>query len=289
MIKADPRNPRGIVWIASYPKSGNTWVRIFLYHLQRIMGGYPLPDHDLHQLDRSSAYEARLFGLFEQFIGKPIHEATVQEVTAVRPKVHAVIAERATGIALVKTHNVMGHVLGQPTVNLAASAGAIYVIRNPLDVAISIAPHNGLTIDQAIALMARKAYRTNNGPEIAYEVWGSWSEHVEGWTAIPHEAVHVVRYEDLAADPIGQFTAIAHHLRQQPTPEQIAEAVELSAFKRLRQQEDEKGFREVSSKMAKFFRDGRVGQWREVLDSAQVRHVLDDHSDVMKRFGYLPD
>jgi len=45
----------------------------------------------------------------------------------------------------------------------------------------------------------------------------------------------------------------------------------------------------VSSNMAKFFRDGRVGQWREVLDSAQVRHVLDDHHDVMKRFGYLPD
>jgi len=41
MINADPRNPKGIVWIASYPKSGNTWMRMFIYQLMRIMGGEP--------------------------------------------------------------------------------------------------------------------------------------------------------------------------------------------------------------------------------------------------------
>jgi hypothetical protein len=41
MINTDPENPRGIVWLASYPKSGNTWLRAFLYHLVRIQAGIP--------------------------------------------------------------------------------------------------------------------------------------------------------------------------------------------------------------------------------------------------------
>ncbi|MCR4282913.1 MAG: sulfotransferase domain-containing protein, partial [Bauldia sp.] len=72
MINTDPRNPRGIVWIASYPKSGNTWLRMFLYQLMRIMGGHPREQDELNKLDRSSMYEARLFGLFEQSLGKPL-------------------------------------------------------------------------------------------------------------------------------------------------------------------------------------------------------------------------
>ena len=71
MIVVDPKNPRGIVWIASYPKSGNTWIRVFLYQLMRIMGGHPREPDELNKLDRSSMYEARLFGLFDQAIGRP--------------------------------------------------------------------------------------------------------------------------------------------------------------------------------------------------------------------------
>ncbi len=48
--------PGGIVWLASYPKSGNTWLRIFLYHITRMMMGVPLDDNDLNKLDRSSLY-----------------------------------------------------------------------------------------------------------------------------------------------------------------------------------------------------------------------------------------
>ena len=288
MIKVDPSNPKGIVWIASYPKSGNTWVRIFLYQLMRILGGHAAEEHDLHQLDRASLYEARLFGLFERLLGKPIGKATWQEVAAIRPKVQALIAAEAPGIALVKTHNLLGRMLGFPIINMAVTAGAIYVVRNPLDVSLSLVSHIGAPLDTAIATMAKNGHRSAMNDDLAGELWGSWSEHVESWTIRPNPALLVVRYEDLIDDPAKHFGAIARHLGQTPTPAAVDEAVALSAFDRVRKQEEEKGFRERAEVAERFFRAGKAGEWRDKLSADQVQRIVAAHRPIMERFGYLP-
>jgi len=287
MIIADPNNPKGIVWIASYPKSGNTWVRVFLYHLMRIMGGHPREDDEINKLDRSSAYEGRLFGLFEQFLGKPLTKASRSEVIQIRPQVHAAIADRSPAVALVKTHNLVGRIGGIPTVNLAVSRGAIYIVRDPRDVALSLASHLGAPVDEAIKVMGTKGFKTENKAEMAFEIWGSWSDHVYSWTSQAHEAHLVVRYEDLTADPLTHFTGIVRHLRQTPTPEQIAEAVELSSFDELRKAEEARDFRERSPKAKRFFRAGRAGAWRKVLTDEQAARIVGDHGEQMRRFGYF--
>lgn len=286
MIIANPRNPRGIVWIASYPKSGNTWMRIFLYHLVRISEGLPRADNDLQALDRVTGYEARLFSLFTEILGKPLEEATLDEVMGVRMQVQAEIARRAPGLAMLKTHNLMGFFKKQPIINLKVSAGTIYIVRDPRDVVISLADHQGCTIDQAIGIMNRSAFTSVNDDQGAYEMWGSWSEHVKSWTMAPHEAVIVVRYEDMLADPIKEFGAVARHMRQNPTPEQLEEAVNLSTFRELSEQESQGGFRERSARAEKFFRVGRSGQWKETLTPIQVRKLEQAHAERMKFFGY---
>src|SRR5690606_34932453 len=106
MIRVDPANPRGLVWLASYPKSGNTWVRVFLYQLMRIMEGHPREEDELNQLDRSSRYEGRLFNLFEQMLGKKMADITPLEIMRVRAQAHAEIVNRTNTLALIKTHNV---------------------------------------------------------------------------------------------------------------------------------------------------------------------------------------
>ena len=288
MIVADPRNPKGIVWIASYPKSGNTWMRVYLYHLMRLMNGLPRSDNDLHALDKASTYEARLVGLFEEMIGKPLAEASRQEVAIIRPQVHAAIVQRTGSVSLVKTHAALGHLGNLPTHNLAVSCGTIYIVRDPRDLAVSLAAHNGSTIDAAITDMATPSYGTQNSDQAAFEVWGSWSENTLSWTEPPHEAALVVRYEDMHADPTPTFTAVANHLRQKPTPEQIAEAIALSSFKELREAEIAAGdFRERSERADRFFREGRVGEWREKLKPEQVRSIEEAHHEQMAKFGYL--
>jgi Sulfotransferase domain len=287
MIKSDPRNPRGIVWLASYPKSGNTWLRVYLYHLMRIMGGHPREADELNKLDRASGYEAILFGLFDQFLGKSLTVASAEEVMSVRPRVHAAVAERIKAVALLKTHNLLGEIAGVPTINPQVTAGAIYIVRDPRDVAPSLARHLGSTLDQAIEAMRTPRFATESNKEAAFEIWGSWSEHVESWTAEASPSLLVVRYEDMLGKPTETFTAIARHLRQAPTAEQVAEAIELSSFDKLRRQEEEGAFRERSERAERFFASGKAGGWRDKLTAAQANGIVAVHRKQMERFGYL--
>lgn len=286
MIKTDPRNPKGIVWLASYPKSGNTWLRMFLYQLMRITGGHPRETDELNKLDRSSAYEAKLFGLFEQFLGKPLAKASRLEVMSVRALVHATIRDRMPSVALVKTHNLFGELGGMPTVNLTASAGVIYIVRDPRDVAPSLAKHLGVTIDQAIGVMKTPAFATDNDPETAFEIWSTWSDHVASWTTDVSDEVLILRYEDMLQKPTDTFTAIVRHLGQNPTPEQISEAIQLSSFDKLKKQEEDHSFRERSPRADSFFTAGKAGRWQELLTPAQAADITATHRKQMARFGY---
>lgn len=287
MIRNDPQNPGGIVWLASYPKSGNTWLRVYLYHLMRLMGGHPREEDELNKLDRASGYEAVLFGLFQQMIGKPLDQATPEEIMAVRPRVHELVAQRMKTVVLLKTHNLLGELGGMPTISPRVTAGAIYIVRDPRDVAPSLSLHLGCSIDDAIKAMRTSRFASASHREAAFELWGSWSEHVQSWTGEDAPTLLLIRYEDMLLKPTATFTAIAKHLRQSPTEDQIAEAIELSSFDKLKRQEEKGGFRERSERADRFFVSGKSGGWRDKLTSAQADQIAADHEAQMARFGYL--
>lgn len=289
MIRINPDDPGGIVWLASYPKSGNTWLRMVLYHTARIMLGIPLEGNDLHQIDRSSIYEARALSLFEEFLGKPVATASWQEIVPVRQRVHAEIAKRAPRPIHIKTHMAAVNIGDTPTINMSVSCGAIYIIRNPLDIVLSLADHLGSTIDDTITIMCHPSYHTSSSHDTVYEPWGSWSENVNSWTGFKTEIVLVQRYEDYLTDPINSFRAASDHLRMNPTPEQLAEAVELCDFKRLGAIEKESDYRERSPHAERFFRVGRADQWRDKLSDKQIRRIVEAHYRPMKEFGYLSE
>jgi Sulfotransferase domain len=174
------------------------------------------------------------------------------------------------------------------TINFSVTSGAIYIVRNPLDVAISYAHHLGKPIDFAIDFMNLKSAETTVTEKQVYEVYGSWSQHVLSWTRKPHPAIYVMRYEDMLAEPRKTFGALARHLLFTPSDEQLADAIDRSSFQRLREQEEKAGFKERPDEAERFFRDGRAGQWKEVLTSAQIARIVEAHKEQMERFGYLP-
>ncbi|SDB47277.1 sulfotransferase domain-containing protein [Bauldia litoralis] len=288
MISVDPNAPRGIVWIASYPKSGNTWVRVFVHHLLRMAAGKPLEPHDIDELHRTSRSPAIRIDLFERFLGKPVTAANAREITEARLQVHQAIADEADGIVFAKTHSFNGEIFGYPMINRAHSAGALYIVRNPLDVAVSLANHLNVPIDSAIDSLAMSLNSPVETEESASEVWGSWTENVRSWTSNPPPVIQVTRYEDLLADPRARFGDMVEHLRLDVTPEQIDEAVALASFDRMRAAEEKSGFYERPEHTERFFREGRAGQWREVLSPEQIQRIVDDHGEQMARFGYLP-
>ncbi len=288
MINLSEANPRGIVWIASYPRSGNTWTRAFINGLTRIMANPEAEDIELSGVGDWSVSE-RLLTRYTPFLRKPASAATAAEIAAVRPKVQASIAATAPGIVFVKTHNANGNDHGVPLINKAASAGAIYIVRNPLDVAISYAQFSNASIDETITTMATEGWGIETTPDKARVISGSWSQNVASWTDQSNPAVLAVRYEDMVDRPDKTFTRIARHLRLKPDGEQIRRAIAMTSFDRLRAAEASAGFAEKPKTAESFFRQGRAGQWRERLSPEQIAAIIATHGRMMARFDYLPE
>jgi hypothetical protein len=280
--------PSGIIWIASYPKSGNTWTRSFLHNLINILSGETDEAHDINAMNVMSAWEIAAQP-YEAVLGKKVTNATREEIAAVRHRVQRELSESVDGLAFVKTHHALVMDRGASTLNFDVTSGAIYIVRNPLDVAISFAHHTGKGLDEAIAQMGKTGLETPVGETAVYEVYGSWSQHVESWTRKPHRTINVMRYEDMLADPHAAFGALASHLLLAPDKTQLDRAIELSSFERLQAQEQEHSFREKPAVAERFFRAGEAGQWRDVLSSEQVDRIVADHESQMRRFGYWPD
>ncbi|HTO41116.1 MAG TPA: sulfotransferase domain-containing protein [Rhizomicrobium sp.] len=279
--------PKGILWLASYPKSGNTWTRTFLHNLLKILEGEE-DAQDINEMNEFTTWEISARA-YETHLGKPPKDCDREEIAKVRPKVQEEIAERTDGLALIKTHHALVMDRGVPTINFAVSSGAVYILRNPLDVAISFSHHMSSTIDHAIDEMAMVGLETAVTDKSVYEIYGSWSQHVESWTHKPHRTIYVMRYEDMIANPFRAFGGLARHLLLRPTAEQLGKAIERASFKNLQQQEAKGGFREKPEKAEKFFREGKTGEWREKLNRRQIRRIVQAHHEQMRRFGYITD
>ena len=192
-------------------------------------------------INRLNALTAGIVSLqaYRDVMAKDPRRASRAEISAARAEVQRRFADRQDGIAFIKTHSALMVDRGHPTINLAVTAGAFYIVRNPLDVVLSFASHMGLSIDAAIARMATPGVETGVTEKMVYEVWGSWSEHVESWTRNERSAICVQRYEDMLARPAETFSRLARHLLYGPTGAQLQRAIDLSSFDELRRQEDE--------------------------------------------------
>jgi hypothetical protein len=272
-----------IIWLASYPKSGNTWMRVFLHNLL----SNPKEPTNIGALNQFCLGED-LAVYYNHFDPRPLSKLSTKEVLEIRPKVHELLTRASPDSIFVKTHNFLGEVEGVSLLNMNCTAGAIYVVRNPLDVAISYAHHFGVDMDEAIQQLDCSATGTSTTDMSARQYFSSWSVHVKSWTQVSFPARHVVRYEDMTENPLETFRGVAEFLGLDPPPDRLERAISHSSFERLQTQENEKGFVE-RSQYSRFFRSGQVGQWREDLSEDQVKQVVCDHREQMERFGYVPD
>jgi hypothetical protein len=274
----------GIVWLASYPKSGNTWLRAFLHNFLRD----PERAYDINKLTDLTAGESMTYLYRAQDPALDQH-FTDERIRELRPLVHRTISRSSPDSVLVKTHNALVEEDGYPLISLDLTAGAIYIVRNPLDVVISFSHHNRTTVDNMIEFMANKTAATVSNEKNVYELYDSWSGHVASWTATPSPTLHVVRYEDMLANPQKSFAAVVKFLGIEAPRQRIERAIRLSSFTVLKEQERRQGFRERPSAMEAFFREGKAGQWKKTLTKEQVAAIVAAHREQMARFGYVPE
>jgi len=280
-----------ITWLASYPKSGNTWLRVFLTNLRRDAA----TPADINRLDAGCVPHAAYRALFDSLVGYETEDLTHDEVDRLRLRLYLHQAAQAKQSFFCKVHDAYTFLAdGRPLFPPQASAGAIYLIRNPLDVCVSYAHFLARPrFDWTIAAMADSRYTLCGGDDAPDEQLRqrllSWSGHVLSWVDAPHLRILVVRYEDMKARPVKTFTAVAAFMGMTQDRAKITRAMEFSSLEELQRQERARGFKEQHSKESPFFRKGKAGGWREELTETQAASIIRDHGDVMLRFGYLTE
>lgn len=276
-----------LVWLASYPKSGNTWTRAFL--TAYLAGpGAPL---DLNDIDASLHAASR--PLFDRVVGLPSGDLTAEEIDRLRAGVYRAYDIEGTEPLFLKTHDRWRLATdGQPVFPPDATRLVVLIVRNPLAVAPSFANHMGSTVDDAITRMsdddAVLASQTDRLAPQLPQPMGSWSTHTTSWLDQDQLPVLVVRYEDLRAEPAPWFSRILAASGIDPDPDLIADALDRTSFDRLRAAEAEGGFRERPVGSSAFFRRGSANGWREELTDEQVARIVTDHGAVMARLHYSP-
>lgn len=277
-----------LVWLASYPKSGNTWVRALL---QAYLFGVQDPQQDLRMDGLGGMYSSRM--LFDSVTGIPSAFLSTTEIDSLRADVWRLTAERARRPIFVKTHDMWGRgAEGEVLFPSESTAATIVIVRNPLAVAPSWAHHSGQDLDDTIAGMAdHDAVMANSRYEHSGQLpqrLGSWSDHVTSWLNQEELTVTLVRYEDLSADTPGQLTRMLEAVGLVPDHARVHDAVAACAFEVLQQRESQAGFGERPRPGLTFFRQGQVDGWRSELSPAQVASIVADHAPAMQRLGYTP-
>ncbi len=275
-----------IIWLASYPKSGNTWVRAFLTNYLRD----GLEPADINDLEGGQVAANR--HLFDEFVGIEASDLLPHEVRQLRPAAYAQLAQEREGTIVLKVHDPYDGPDGIPLFPPHVGS-VIYVVRNPLDVAVSLAHHSDWPVERVVASMCQGFSAASHGERLHEQLeqrLPPWGEHVRGWIEAPRPGpIHVVRYEDLVRTPATAFRAMLESMAIEVTDERLSRAIEFSRFDALRSQEEAKGFRERPPHLRAFFRSGRIGEGRQVLTVTQVRDLIATHSDMMRRFRYLDE
>ncbi len=285
---ASDNKTANIYWLASYPKSGNTWTRAFIANLL-----HENPDPvDINELFTGSIASSREW--VEHALDFDTDEMCLDEVDKLRPTAYRWLSSQLEEPGYHKIHDAYTKLPnGEPLVPVEATKGALCIIRNPLDVAISFANHSNCSIDQSIENM--------NNPEYAFckstkrisnqlRQWLlSWSDHVTSWADAPGLNVKVVRYEDMKQRPLETFTQMATFLELPDDEQSINDALDKCSIDKLQAQEKEKSFKEKAAKSESFFRKGIVGDWQTTLTEQQIENIISNHYQVMQRFGYLDE
>lgn len=271
----------GILWLASYPKSGNTWVRIFLENLFRD-AARPVSINELNVVGFGDAH----IPLYERFAGRPIAGMDDTAIHTLREPIQAWLADRPE-TSIVKTHNALGDYQGRPLIHLERTMGAIYIVRNVFDTTLSVARHYNLSVDDAVEAVCSPAFRTPTTRAAVFQILGRWGEHYQSWTGVPGFEPLVVRYEDMRAKPLKAFERIVRFLKLPAGRDRITKAVRFSSFDEVARQERAAGFRERVRDDHVFFHSGRVGGWRQQLSTDQVARLVDVHGDALRDLGYL--
>tara|TARA_Y100000992_G_scaffold255444_1_gene188623 strand:- start:758 stop:1579 length:822 start_codon:yes stop_codon:yes gene_type:complete len=272
-----------IIWLASYPKSGNTWVRAFL-------ASYLYANSSETLFEKMS--KIRAFPKKNYFEGI-VKEEDIKKNPMIIFKYFIEAQKKYNqnkSLKIIKTHNFWGSIDGFDFSNLENTYGGIYIVRDPRSVAVSYAHHAKLSLEESVdALLNENRLGTNN--EFYYEARSSWKSHYLSWMGSPAPKI-LIKYEDLIEEPFEQFKKILEFINKFLNKkiiiddEKINKSINESSFDNLSKLEENRPFPEKLNDV-KFFRKGLSEEWKKVLNPELAKKIEVSFIDEMKQLNYI--
>lgn len=275
------RKPEMITWIASYPKSGNTWVR-FLIQAYYQNGHLDINESMYTSADHQGQYTTMVSPI-------PVEALQMPGKLLLRP---AALLNQIASIQMnpkfIKTHHMNGRVADLPQlIPQQLTARAIYIMRDPRDVAVSFAQHMNKTQDEIVIAMNTPGYALNPETNIPHCL-NTWSQHVKSWTQKLPYPVLCLTYEQLAEHTREIFISILEFCEIEPDMARVDAAIEACALVQLRKQEETKGFQEKRPDAGDYMFFGHGGsRWVAELAPRLSKQIEQDHGEMMKEWGYI--
>ena len=277
-----------IIFIASYPKSGNTWLRAIICSL-------------IFSQNNSFSFEIlKNIGLFSNinnfnhFKNKKYQKNGNFDFNWVMKhwiKAQKIINKNSNKEIFFKTHNVHGVVNNYFFTDESVCLGFIYIVRDPRDVSISLANHMGITYDQSIEEMLFNEKHMTSHNRIN-EFVSTWKNNVSSWIHYKKVNRLILKYEDLVTKPKESIHQIAEFLSNITTTKidmskkNINKIISSTNFKNLKKLEFKNGFNE-SSAHSNFFRKGISGNWKKELSIKQSDLIEKKLGQQMQQLLYL--
>ena len=283
-----------IIWLASYPKSGNTWVRSFLSSL--------LYDEN-NEANFSSILNIKQYPLRSDFKNLINNLDDLNEISSNWLKSQSII-NSDNKIKLLKTHHALVKIGKSNFTNHSCSLGAIYIVRDPRNVISSVLYHYSkknyqeakeFLFDEHRALGKKYNPDGHNQNNDMFTLITSWKTHYNSWKNFKKNYL-LIKYENLVSEPKNEFRKISNYISKlmnlKIEDKKIDLAIKSNEFENLKRMEKKDGFKEAiknkeTGETKSFFNLGPNNKWQEKLD-IEIKESIEEKFEIeMKELGYL--
>ena len=279
-----------IIWIASYPKSGNTWVRSLL---------------SSYLYSKDGVFNFSLLKKIQIFPKKKYFESFLRNLSDIKQVSNYWIAAQDKinlfndETIFMKTHSALCTIENNSFTNKINTKAAIYVVRDPRNVITSISHHYSLNLEESYNFITNKnKMLTQWGTETfgMATILGSWLENYKSWKNLKFSPLLIVKYEDLLNDTKKTFTLILNFLNNlidvKIDENKIMNTINSCHFDVLAKKEKMEGFDESvplkdHNKKKNFFYLGKKNNWKNLLDPKIEKKIREEFANEMKELGYI--
>ena len=279
-----------IIWIASYPKSGNTWLRALLASYYFTNEG----SFSLSLLDKIDNFPSDKF--FKEYNDQ---FSNVEDTSKYWLKEQEKINKK-NKITFLKTHSAICKINGNSFTNKENSIGAIYIVRDPRNVITSISNHYQISIEDAFQFMKdekRGIINKKDGRYLGFQAVWSWSINQKTWVENKLFPVLVIKYEDLLNETYNTFRKVIEFINKISNSSKTfnkskgKNSIKNTSFEKLQRMENDHGFAEAmnkkgTNKKIKFFNLGQKNNYKNLLSQDLIIKMNEFYKEELIKFNY---